>query len=390
MPQEPEQAMPPKPLQEAIDWLVKLRDESLSEADSHAFADWLTQDIAHAEAFAKAERLFDNMVLAAQLPLSATTNNSKETRNKLLSPTVRQAFMPLRVHRERNQSITVRPESAPQALPSVVEGLNQNAQIGQNHLVKTSPQRNYRPWLAIPFALAAAWLFAVTLVLPSQSHLIDRYFSDYHTNTGEIRDIQLADGSHILLNTDTAVSVDYQTNKRQITLHHGQARFTVAKDAQRPFEVQTDKLHVRALGTVFDIYKKAADDISVTVQEHSVAAWVQTENQGQPTQVKVQEGQQLTYHVDGTLQPPSTIDLAQASAWQQRRLFINDRPLSELIAELGRYRVGRIFLADAQLLNLHVTGVFSLDNPDEVLARVRKILSLQETRLGSWWVVLHR
>lgn len=83
------------------------------------------------------------------------------------------------------------------------------------------------------------------------------------------------------------------------------------------------------------------------------------------------------------------IDLAQSSAWQQRRLFISDRPLSEFIAELSRYRIGRIFLADAQLKNLHVTGVFSLDKPDEVLARVRKILSLQETRLGPWWVVLH-
>lgn len=341
MSQDLKHTKPAKSLQEAIDWLVKLRGENLSDAESHAFADWLTQDVAHADAFAKAERLFDNMVLAAQLPLSATTN----------SP---------------------------------------NTPVRQNESVKTVRQPNYRPWLTLPFTLAAVWLFAVTLVLPSQTYLSDIYFSDYHTNTGEIRDIQLADGSHILLDTDSAVSVDYQTNKRQIILHHGQARFTVAKDAQRPFVAQTDKLNVRALGTVFDIYKKAADDISVTVQEHAVAAWIQVDNLGQPIQTQIQAGQQLTYHADGALQAPSAIDLAQASAWQQRRLFINDRPLSELIAELGRYRTGRIFLADAQLKNLHVTGVFSLDNPDEVLARVRKILSLQETRLGPWWVVLHR
>jgi len=367
MPQDLKHTKPPKSLQEAIDWLVKLRDENLSDAECHAFADWLTQDAAHADAFAKAERLFDNMVLAAQLPT-------------------------VRLYILKVPSAPEGTELAPQALPSVVEGLNQgssNAQIGQNHLAKTSPQRNYRRWLALPFALAAAWLFAVTLVLPYQAHLSDRYFSDYHTNTGEIQDIPLADGSHLLLNTNTAVSVDYQTNKRQITLHHGQARFTVAKDAQRPFEVQTDSLNVRALGTVFDIYKKTANDISVTVQEHAVAAWVQAENLGQPIQTQIQAGQQLTYHADGALQAPSSIDLAQASAWQQRRLFINDRPLSELIAELGRYRVGRIFLADAQLKGLHVTGVFSLDNPGAVLARVRKILSLQETRLGPWWVVLH-
>ncbi|NOU22926.1 MAG: FecR family protein [Methyloglobulus sp.] len=383
MSQDLRHTKPSKPLQEAIDWLVKLRDESLSEADSHAFADWLTQDVSHADAFAKAELLFDNMVMAAHLPLSSSANSRKVASKNLKSPfSLRE-----KVGMRGLKSIIYNPPPSP--LPEG-EGIfkdSLNTQITQNHLVKTSPQRNYRPWLTLPLALATAWLFAVTLVLPSQSHLLDSYFSDYYTNTGEIRDIQLADGSHILLNTDTAVSVDYQTNKRQITLHHGQVRFTVAKDAQRPFEVQTDRLNVRALGTVFDIYKKAADNISVTVQEHAVAAWVQAESQ---TEVQVQAGQQLIYNAGEVLKPPSATDLAQSAAWQQRRLFINDRPLSELIAELGRYRVGRIFLADAQLLNLHVTGVFSLDNPDEVLARVRKILSLQETRLGPWWVVLHR
>ena len=340
MPQVTEHTKPPKPLQEAIGWLVKLRDENLSDVESHDFADWLTQDIAHAEAFAKAEQLFDNMVLATQLSLPITTNN----------PT---------------------------------------AQTRQNQPVKISPQRNYRPWLALPFALVAAWLFAVTLILPRQSHLIDSYFSDYHTDTGEIRDIQLADGSHILLNTDSAVSVDYRAAGRQIILHHGQARFTVAKDALRPFEVQADKLSVRALGTVFEVYKHT-DKVSVTVQEHAVAAWVVADDITQTTKVQVNAGQQLIYFKGGKLQLPSATNLAQASAWQQRRLFINDRPLSDLIAELERYRQGRIFLADNRLKNLHVTGVFSLDNPEAVLSRARKVLGLQETRLGPWWVLLHR
>lgn len=342
MSKDTEYTNPPKPLQEAIAWLVRLRGANLSEAENHAFADWLTQDLSHAEAFSTAEALFDNMLLASQLlPLSDLISNP-------------------------------------------------NSEVRQMQPVKLSSQRNYRPWLALPLALAAAWLFAVTLVLPSQSHLFDSYFSDYHTNTGEIRDILLADDSHILLNSDSAVSVDYQSAKRKIILHHGQARFIVAKDALRPFDVQTDNLRVRALGTIFDIYKKSSDDIRVTVQEHAVAVLVQDENQGQPTQVQVQTGQQFIYHANGTLQPPSSINIIQSSAWQQRRLIINDRPLSELIDELGRYRVGRIFLADAQLKNLHVTGVFSLDNPDKMLVRVRKILDLQENRLGSWWVLLHR
>jgi transmembrane sensor len=344
MPRPAEETKLPEPIKEANRWLVRLRGDSLSEAETHAFADWLSQDALHAEAFAKAEELFNDMVIVSQLhrttTLSPANTDSKHSKSQSLS------------------------------------------------------RHNNRRWLALPLALAAAWLFAVGLVLPNQAHLLDAYLSDYHTKTGEFRDIQLTDGSRLLLNTNTAVSVDYQASKRQITLHHGQVRFTVAKDAQRPFEVTADGLNVRALGTFFEVYRKASDSITVTVQEHAVAAQIQEDSQkateGTPTQVEVKAGQQLTYNADGMLHQPTDVDLNQASAWQQHRLFINDRPLGELIAELERYRAGRIFLADTQLKNLRVTGVFTLNNPDEVLTRMRKILGLQETRLGSWWVLLHR
>jgi transmembrane sensor len=340
-----EETQLPGSLNKAVNWLILLRGGNLSEAQAHAFADWLSQDVSHTEAFAKAEDYFNDMVAYAQLPYPTD-----------------EAATP--------------------------------ADNRPNQFLTTLPRQTSRRWLALPITLAAAWLFAVGLVLPSQSNLLDNLLSDYHTQTGELRDIQLTDGSHLLLNTNTAVSVDYQPDKRLITLHHGQARFTVAKDAQRPFEVKSDKLIVRALGTVFDVYKKTSDNVSITVQEHAVAVRIQDDSlnakAGNPTQVEVQAGQQLTYERDGGLPQPTTVNLAQASAWQQRRLFINDRPLSELIAELDRYRNGRIYLANAQLKNLHVTGVFSLDDQDDALASVRKVLALQETRLGSWWVVLHR
>jgi transmembrane sensor len=242
--------------------------------------------------------------------------------------------------------------------------------------------------------LAAAWLLAVILVIPQQSHLLDNYLSDYHTETGELREIQLTDGSRLLLNTNSAVSVEFNESIRQITLHHGQANFTVAKDAHRPFEVVSDGLIVRALGTVFEVYNANSSEISVTVQEHAIAARIQTGTQTTAEQylasVNVQQGQQLRYHPGGTLNQPEPIELNQTAAWQQHQLFINDRPLSELIAELDRYRMGRIFLSDAKLKNLRVTGVFSLDNPDAVLKSVRKVLALEETRIGPWWLLLHR
>lgn len=70
--------------------------------------------------------------------------------------------------------------------------------------------------------------------------------------------------------------------------------------------------------------------------------------------------------------------------------MVNDRPLSELIKELDRYRTGRILLGDERLENLRITGVFALDDPDKVLRSVSNALALRQTRIGPWWVLLHR
>ncbi len=52
--------------QQAIDWLVRLRSDDLSDGEMYAFADWLSQDHAHSSAFAAAENLFNDMVVAAK------------------------------------------------------------------------------------------------------------------------------------------------------------------------------------------------------------------------------------------------------------------------------------------------------------------------------------
>jgi transmembrane sensor len=352
----PDQAELPNLTLQAIEWLVRLRSDAMDEAETHAFADWLSEDISHAEAFSEAEDLFQNLAIAAKTPRVITPG--------LIEPNTTQ--------------ISTRPVAAP----------NTKTPTRQPTSVLT------KGWLALPLALATAWLVAVGLVLPKQAHLFDRFLSDYHTQTGEVREIQLADGSQLLLNTNTAVSVQYQDSIRQITLHHGQARFTVAKDSQRPFEVKSDGLLVRALGTVFEVYKHESGETLVTVQEHVVAARLQPKTElagkGQSAPVTVQEGQQLRYGGNGILNLPQPVDLAQASAWQHHKITLNDRPLGELIAELDRYRVGRIFLSDAKLSNLRVVGVFNLADPDAVLAKVCKILALKETRLGPLWVLLHR
>ncbi|MBK8815581.1 MAG: FecR domain-containing protein [Methylococcaceae bacterium] len=356
MPTDPDQPNLQELNQQAIDWLITLRADNISDEDMHGFADWLSQDAAHAAAFAEAEDTFNEMIAAG-----------KSLRQKL------------------SNSADVPITKSTQGIKSV---------IAVNPVITQKQPNQTKRWLAVPLALAAALLVVVMGVMPQQAHLFDAYLSDYHTGTGELRDIQLSDGSRLLLNTNSAVSVNYQDSLRIINLHHGQVRFTVAKDRNRPFEVQSGDLSVRALGTVFEVYHQESGGISVAVQEHAVSVRLSaSEDIAPPEQsqaVVINEGQQLHYQGGNNLPAPQTSDISQLTAWQQQKLFINDRPLSEAIAELNRYRKGRIVVPDAKLNNQRITGVFSLVNPDETLHTLSAALALQQTNLGPWWVVLHR
>lgn len=319
---------------EAINWLIRLRSEELSDAEMTAFANWLAEDYHHSEAFAFAEDLFDDMRQAA-----------------LTTPPIAEPSLP-----------------HPQ-LPS-----------------QNSRRRTHRRWLRLSLASAALWLLAVILIIPDQSHPLQRLLSDHHTGTGEIREIRLSDGSQIQLDTNTAVSLQFDAEHRRIVLHHGRARFSVAKDPLRPFEVLAGNTNSRALGTVFDVNRIDDGNTSVTVQQHAVRFTVA----GEQSDLEISAGQRLQYRHGDSSPSIETVDIAETSAWQQHRLIINDRPLGELITELNRYRLGRIFLSDAALGQMRISGVFSLDNPDAIPTSIVAVLGLKETRLSPWWTILHR
>lgn len=334
------------PLQrQAIEWLMLLRTKTLSDTETRAFADWLSSDISHAEAFAKAEDLFGMMSQTVQMPKPA---------------------------------VKLEPVISP--VPAFT--------------LSKHPSRLGRHWFAVPLGLAVSGLLAVNLGLAEQGYWWDALTSDYHTATGEQRRITLADGSEVLLNTDSAVSVRYDQSIRRIVLHHGQARFMVVADAARPYQVEAGELAVRALGTVFDVYRQANDDIDVFVEEHAVAASLLSQEQktgNNLSATKIKQGEQLRYgHDSRKLDVAKPADSELSNAWTQHQVIVDDRPLAELIAEIERYRPGRVFLRDNDLKNLRVSGLFSMADPDVALDKVANILKLRQTRIAGRWVILHR
>ena len=95
--------------------------------------------------------------------------------------------------------------------------------------------------------------------------------ADHRTAVGERREVTLADGSHIQLNTASAIDVRFSPDARVVRLRAGEIHVTTAEDvgAARPFLVETGHGTIRALGTRFTV-RRHDDHTEVAVYQHAV------------------------------------------------------------------------------------------------------------------------
>ena len=78
------------------------------------------------------------------------------------------------------------------------------------------------------------------------------------------------------------------------------------------------------------------------------------------------------------------------TAWLRGKLVFQDRRLRDVIADLDRYRSGRIVIWDEALLNLRVDGIFDMANPDAALDAMIRTLPVRATHLTRYLVQFYR
>ncbi len=208
-------------------------------------------------------------------------------------------------------------------------------------------------------------------------------FADHRTGVGERRNLKLADGSVVELDADSALSVAFSAGQRRISLHRGRAFFQVASDPSRPFVVAADNGEIRALGTAFSVKIAPAGLVQVAVSEHAVAVSL-----GGDT-VRLDEGRALAYGAGG-IGEMAPADIASQLGWRQDRLFFQEAPLREVVADLDRYRPGRILILDDDLADLPVTGFFHAGQTEAALQTIEATLPVRLGRLTDRLVVIRR
>jgi transmembrane sensor len=202
--------------------------------------------------------------------------------------------------------------------------------------------------------------------------------ADYRTATGEQRQVAMTDGASIELNTATSINVQRAAKDGdRVELLAGEAAVSVGS---RPLTVtagegwstaHTAKFNVRREGGIVAV-TCLAGEVVVGCRGRSIA---------------VAEGRQAVY--DGQrLSPARAVDPAVVTAWRQGMLIFRHEPLARVIAEVNRYRPGRIFLANPALANRTVEASFPLDRIGDVITLVREAFGATVTTLPGGVVVL--
>lgn len=205
--------------------------------------------------------------------------------------------------------------------------------------------------------------------------------ADYQTGVGERREIVLADGSQLQLNTDSAVDVHFDERERRLKLHRGEILVQTAKNpgvTPRPFIVETRDGRIRALGTRF-LVRQMDDATVVTVLEQAV----EIQPAGSGATAIIQTGQQTHFSAQemraSISAPPNT------DAWSHGILYADGMPLQTFAAELNRYRSGVVRCHPA-VAQLKVSGAFQLRDTDPVLQSLTDALPVQLRYRTRWWV----
>jgi transmembrane sensor len=245
------------------------------------------------------------------------------------------------------------------------------------------PARRPRPLGAWAWRTATAGLLAASVALFAfVDDLAILWQADYAAGVGERRTVILADGSRVELDAGSAISVGFEAGRRRVRLLSGEAWFEVASDSARPFVVEAAGGEVTALGTAFDVALAKQNSARVAVGEHAVSVT------SGGSRVIVEARQQTSYEADAPARQPASVAEEAIASWRRGALIIEDQPLSEALATLGRHHHGYIFCLRASTCARRVSGVFSTAEPLGALREIEYFLGLHSVHLTDHLILL--
>ena len=308
--------------QTALDWLTRINGQP-ALANGAAFKRWLLSDPAHAAAYREAQALWQ----LSEAPAATLAGEEDDA----LQAYLRAMDRPARSHWRTLGGLVV--------AASVV----------------------------LMLGIGAGW---------HPADWLRDFGADYVAPVGQIRSITLADNSQLVLDADTAISVDFSQGQRRIELHRGAVFFQVTHTGE-PFIVEADGGRTEVLGTRFEV-RRQDEGAEVTVLSGRVGV---SAAEGQVRQ-ELTANQQVDYR-NGSAGAVHGVDSESRLAWREGWLNYYQVPLGQVVGDLARYYPGRILLLDDELAARKVSGSFPGNDPLAALDALGAVAGFQRhTLLG--------
>lgn len=208
--------------------------------------------------------------------------------------------------------------------------------------------------------------------------------ADERTHIGQRRNITLADGSRVVLNTDTAINIRFTANERRLQLVRGEILVTTNQDSAsiaRPFIVETAQSELRPLGTRFTIHQQTMSN-RLSVFEGAVEIRLRQDINYRHI---VQAGEQVDFSNQGIHEIHPADDTS--TAWSNGMIIASSMRLANFLAELDRHRPGKLN-CDPAVADLRVSGTYPLTDPEDILDALQTTLPVKIQYFTRYWVTV--
>jgi len=350
-------------LARAAEWLFKLRDPEVSQADIAEWFVWCDQEPDNQLAFEQVQSTWRAAALIEAVPVAPQDLEADDYRGQV---TVSEWS------RARSGSSPARRRRI--ALPAALLGMRARIAVAAVSV-------------GVALMLLLGWL----------RHLDQARDITVATVIGVNREMQLPDGSSVTLAAGSRLATRFTREARNVFLERGEALFKVQKDPARPFVVHAQAMTVTAVGTAFNV-KSEAGIVRVTVTEGVVDVGEEPpffgglRNLLAATAVsgkfRLAAGNQVTL-VPGTPKPVALAAAGpQATTWVGGTLTFVDEPLGSVVAAVNRYARVPVVLADGELGAYHYTGTVMTSRIDDWLRGLTRVFPVEVVRDNTPEVVI--
>ena len=198
----------------------------------------------------------------------------------------------------------------------------------------------------------------------------------YATKAGENKTLVLPDGTEVLLNANSSLSLAPEWAKqpdREVWLT-GEAYFSVEKNGKK-FKVHTQDVEVEVLGTKFNVMTLKE---KTTVVLHSGKVRLRLDDE--LPEVMMKPGDLVQYNEKEKKVMAKTVDTDLYTSWRDGKIKLNGTPASEVASFIeDRYNL-QITFADSVLADHKLNGILKANNEAVLLQVLAKSLDAHYAR----------